>query len=208
MKNFQLRLRWLLAALVVLLLLPVAGWLTARGLVVTDQCRPGDEMVVLAGAGAFPERAARAAELFHDGFAHRILLTDDGLKGAYSVQEERNLQLVEWAREALLEQGVPEGRIEILAPTVSGTIDEARVVRSHLERNGVGALVLVTSPHHTRRTLRTFRTELGEGASVAICPVAPEGSIRRDALWWATPDGWRRVALEYVKLGYYRIRFG
>lgn len=208
MSGFPRWVRWLLVALVVLLLLPIIGWVTARSLVITDQCRPGDEMVVLAGAGAYPERAGRAAELFHLGFAPRILLTDDGLKGAYSLEEQRNLQLVEWAREVLLERGVPEGRIEILAPTVSGTIDEARVVRSHLARSGAGSIVLVTSPHHTRRTLRTFRTELGEEVSVAICPVAPEPSIRRDALWWATPGGWRRIALEYVKLGYYRIRFG
>ena len=199
--------RWLLAILAGLILLPVGGWLAARALVVTGECRPGDAIVVLAGAGAYRERAAHAATLFHRGYGSEILLTDDGLKGAYSLEHGRNLQLVEWAREALLERGVPEERIIILQPTVSGTIDEAHVLRAHLDVDPSRSLVLVTSAHHSLRMVRTFRRQVGDGDTISICPAPLPASLRRDLFWWITPDGWRRVGLEYVKLAYYEVRY-
>jgi uncharacterized SAM-binding protein YcdF (DUF218 family) len=162
---------------------------------------------MLAGAGAYRERAAHAATLFRRGYGSEVLLTDDGLKGAYSPEHGRNLQLVEWAREALLERGVPEERIAILQPTVSGTIDEARVVRAHIDVDRTGTVVLVTSAHHSLRTVRTFRRQIGDRATISICPAPLPPSLRRDLFWWITPEGWRRVGLEYVKLAYYEVLY-
>jgi uncharacterized SAM-binding protein YcdF (DUF218 family) len=199
--------RWLLATLAALLLLPVGGWIAARALVVMGECRPGDAIVMLAGAGAYRERAAHAATLFHRGYGPDVLLTDDGLKGAWSTTHGRNLQLAEWAREELLERGVPADAITILQPTVSGTIDEARIIGDRTAADRTRSLVLVTSAHHSLRTLRTFRRQVGDRATLSICPAPLPPSLRRDLFWWITPDGWRRVGLEYVKLAYYEVRY-
>jgi uncharacterized SAM-binding protein YcdF (DUF218 family) len=198
---------WFLAVLAVLILLPVGGWFAARALVVTGECRPGDAIVMLAAAGAYHERAAHAAALLDQRYGSAILLTDDGLKGAWSQRHDWNLRLVEWAREALLEHGVPEECIAILQPTVSGTIDEARVLRAHLDADQQRSLVLVTSAHHSLRTVRTFRRQIGDRATISICPAPLPASLRRDLFWWITPEGWRRVGLEYVNLAYYEVLY-
>src|SRR5918911_438967 len=87
--------RALLAALVSW---PFAAWAAAAALVVRAGVGRADALVVLSGSAAYAERARRAAELYREGRAPRVLLTDDGQRGPWSEARQENTFFVETAR--------------------------------------------------------------------------------------------------------------
>src|SRR5713101_1443715 len=78
----------------------------AELLVVTTDTPRADAIVVLSGARAYAERVARAAQLFHEGRAPIVLLTDDGLHGAWSPVRHDNPRFVDLAADELARRGV------------------------------------------------------------------------------------------------------
>jgi uncharacterized SAM-binding protein YcdF (DUF218 family) len=188
--------------LVVLVILwPALAWAAAAALVVRAGVEQADALVVLSGSAAYVERTRRAAELYREGRAPRVLLTDDGQRGPWSQARQTNPLFVERAREELLRAGVPEERVEVLPGRVTSTYDEATAARAYAERAGARALLFVTSAHHTRRALWTTRQAFrGSGVRVGV---EPAGADAPPWAWWLSRRGWRDVALEYPKLVYY-----
>ena len=193
-------LRWaLLAALVSW---PFVAWAAAAALVVRAGVERADVLVVLSGSGAHVERSRLAAELYREGRAPRVLLTDDGQRGPWSEARQANPIFVERAREELLRGGVPAGSVEVLPGTVSSTRDEAVAARAYAERVGARSLLFVTSAYHTRRALWTMRrTFRGSGVEVGVEPAGTDAPP--PWTWWLSRRGWRHVAPEYPKLVYY-----
>ena len=188
-----------LAAL--LILWPALAWAAAAALVVRAEVERADALVVLSGSAAYVERTRRAAELYREGRAPRVLLTDDGQRGPWSQARQTNPFFVERAREELLRAGVPEERVEVLPGHVTSTHDEAVAAHAYAERAGARSLLFVTSAHHTRRALWTMRQAFR--ASGVEVGVEPAGADAPPWMWWLTRRGWREVALEYPKLVYY-----
>jgi uncharacterized SAM-binding protein YcdF (DUF218 family) len=169
--------------------------------------RRADALLVLAGSATYKERTKRAAEIFNQGIAARILLTDDGGRGGWNSVEGRNTPFVELARRDLVERGVPAEAIEILEPQVDGTIDEARLLERKVKVENYRSLLLVTSAYHTRRALRTFErvlpsTEIG----IEHAPASGE-KTPSPYFWWLKRAGWNSVAAEYVKTVYYWLYY-
>lgn len=175
----------------------------AQRLVVSRSLASADAVLVLAGSRAYAERTDRAAALYRDGVAPRVLLSDDGQRGGWSPEEQLNPPFVELSRRRLLARGVPAAAIVVLPGTASGTHDEALAAARAAAAARWKALVLVTSPYHTRRALRTFErvfAEQGVHASLGIVAAAI-GEPGRP--WWLTRRGWSDVGLEYVKSAWY-----
>jgi len=201
--------RILLYASAILIVWSLLAWAAARWLIVSSDLPQADAMVVLAGSAAYLERTHRAAELFHEGRAPRIILTNDNIQGGWSNELERNPFFVERAAWELEGAGaVPQSSIEILQPTVSSTYDEATVVREYAAKHNLRSILIVTSAYHSRRALWTFRKVFeGSGVNVGIATVAPGEQTPPVATWWLHLRGWRVVAGEYVKLLYYWVRY-
>lgn len=168
-------------------------------LVVSDPLPRADAIVVMAGGRKV--RLPSVVELYRDGVAPLVLLTNDGIFASWSQKYQRNLYLVEWAREDLVKMGVSENAIALLDYTASGSIHDAlntlAYVRTHPE---IRSLLVVTSKFHTRRTLWTFRRVFeGQGTQIGVFPV-PDLS----EAWW------RRTCvlyLEFLKYVYYCVRY-
>src|ERR1043166_10202810 len=99
-----------------------------------------DALVVL-GGGSY-ERPLRAAELFREHSAPRIILTGAG-------DYETNKAL-------LLNSGVPQEIITIESKSRS-TKENAIFTNSLLRQSGAQRVILVTSWYHSRRALNCFR---------------------------------------------------
>jgi len=182
----------------------------ARALIVKADVRDADALVVLSGSADYVERARAAAALLHAGRAKKIILTNDGRRGGWSNEEQRNLFFFERAMHQLKNAHVSETSIEVLPAVVESTHDEAVVVRQHCVNELWRRILVVTSPYHSRRALWTFRRELGKsGIEVGVTfPNEAQSAVSPSPwLWWLTPRGWRMVAGEYVKFAYYRISF-
>jgi uncharacterized SAM-binding protein YcdF (DUF218 family) len=184
--------------------------LAATRLIIEKPFDNADSILVLAGSSAYQERTEKAAQLFQQGIAPRILLTDDGERGAWSVREQRNMPYVELARKNLISYGIPADKIETLNPQVSGTIDEADALMKKARAENLQKVLLVTSAYHTRRTLRTFEKHFAGGGvetELGIVSVPVGGQTPQPFFWWTSVRGWNLVAGEYVKSAVYWVYY-
>lgn len=184
----------IIAVIVVGVLFIPREWLLA-GLRVSTPRAQSDAIVLL--AGAFQERAPAAAMLYRDGYAPKIILANDGVFSGWSTEYNRNLYQVEWAEEELVTLGVPRNRIIKLPFYGSATIFDALAVKRYLLKNNMKKIIIVTSDYHTRRALWTFKYMLREySTDITIYPAISFGI------------GDNSLAMEYVKNGYYLLRYG
>jgi uncharacterized SAM-binding protein YcdF (DUF218 family) len=185
-----------------------SAWAAAGALVVKSGAGRADALVVLAGSADYRARARRAAELYAEGRAGLVLLTDDGQRGGWSAAEQRNPLFVERAAEELRRGGVPEASVVRLGGVVGSTYEEAVRVREFAAREGLRSVVAVAGAYQSRRALWTFgRVFEGSGVSVGVEPAPTGGETPAPALWWLRPRGWRLVPTEYFKLAYYRLNY-
>lgn len=196
----------------VLLLLLVAwfvAWIAARALIVDADIPKADAIVVLSGSSTYVERTHKAAELYNQGRAPLVILTDDNTRGGWSSAQQRNPYFVERAHEELVKQGVPPAQIRVAPGLASGTSEEVVVIKDYAVAQGLHSLLVVTSAYHSRRALRTLRKTFAATGTTVGMVTAPTGwQTPAPAFWWLHLEGWRSVAGEWVKLIYYFVKFG
>lgn len=184
------------------------AWGAARLLIVPAELPHADALIVLSGSSTYVERTRWAAQLWSIGRATEIVLTNDGQRGGWSSAEQRNPFFVERAQAELEQAGVPRASIVVLPETVASTHDEALLVRRYVESRQLRSILLVTSPYHSRRALWTTQTVFaGSGVKIGVDAPPPGQQTPPPATWWLHGSGWKGVAGEYAKLGYYYVRF-
>ena len=184
------------------------SWAAARVLIVSSEPAHADALVVLAGSATYRERTRWAARLFLEGRAPKIILTDDGLRGGWSIMEQRNLFFVERAKQELQRGGVPADRIEVVPQIVTGTHEEAGRVREYALTHELHSLLFVTSAYQSRRALWTLKRVFKDSNVEVRLEAAPTGEqTPSPATWWWHKLGWQLVAVEYVKMAYYLVNY-
>jgi uncharacterized SAM-binding protein YcdF (DUF218 family) len=200
--------RVLLAAAAAVALWSALAWGAAKALIVRADLERADAIVVLSGSKVYLERARRAARLFHEGRAARVILTNDTQQSGWSAERQSNPLFMERAAAALKEAGVPEASIEMLPQGVTSTHEEATLLRRYALEHNLRSVLVVTSAYHSRRALWTWRNVFaGDPVQVGMEVVAPGEQTPGPATWWLHPGGWPLVAGEYVKLIYYWFHY-
>lgn len=182
--------------------------LLADALLVERPIEKADAIVILSGAADYAQRAAGGADAFRRGIASKILLTDDDQRGGWDDTEKGNPYFIERAASELVKHGVPSESIEKLSGTVRGTDEEAELIVRIAAERGYRSVLIVTSDFHSRRALWTFERAAAKNESeisfgLMRSPSGPGYPGRYT--WWLSPRGWRTVAAEYVKFGYYWV---
>ncbi len=200
--------RFAVVAVAALAAWPFAAWGAARALVIDCELERADAVVVLAGSSTYRERARHAAEIYAKGRAPLVLLTDDGQRSGWSAEKQTNPLFHERAAEELLKAGVPAGRVRVLPGVVASTHDEALRVREFAEAEGLRSLLVVTAAYQSRRARWTMNRVLGaSGVRVGVDAPPPGQESPHASVWWLRGLGWRLVPGEYLKLGYYVLRY-
>jgi uncharacterized SAM-binding protein YcdF (DUF218 family) len=184
--------------------------LVAGFLIVDKPLAEADAIFVLGGALAYVERTQKAAELYRQGVAPKVIVTDDGEEAGWSRREQKNPKYYELAVASLVASGVPRERIEIADRLVDGTIDEARLLSDLAAASDLKRVMLVTSAYHTRRTWWTFnRVMTLDQRQVEFGIASPPPGVQTPdvATWWFRRRGWNWVGGEYVKLGIYSLYY-
>jgi uncharacterized SAM-binding protein YcdF (DUF218 family) len=182
----------------------------AERLIIEKPLDHADVIIVLAGSAAFVERAQKAALIYREGVAPKVFLTDEGTNAGWSNKERRNPPYVELTKRELVAGGVPGDVIEILSPKGSGTIIEAKLLGKRAAESNWKSLLIVTSPFHTRRALRTFETvfaKSGVGTEIGVVSPRPGQQSPPASHWWLTWEGWRVVGGEYIKSVFYHLNY-
>jgi uncharacterized SAM-binding protein YcdF (DUF218 family) len=184
------------------------AWIAARLLVVKVKLEHADAVVVLSGSSTYLERTRWAAQVFNEGRTPRIIVTNDGLQGRYSIEQDRNPFFVELAVAELKKAGVPPDRIEVLTTARENTHQEAMLLRDYSVQHDLRALAIVTSAYHSRRALWTFEQAFrGSGISLGVEGPPPGLQTPKPSVWWLYALGWKLVPGEYLKLVFYHLRY-
>ncbi len=198
----------LLVATVVLFLLrgPILSQV-GNFLVISDSLDRADVIEVLSGSTV---RYQKAAELFSQGWATRIVIT----KGTYPHRVEQlmrygisELEDHEKAAAILRFLKVPESAIEIIDGYNENTADEAQKLRRYMLDQGLKRLIVVTSNFHTRRSRLLFR-RVFKGTSITILVQAAPPDYEFDPeKWWTRRKDSKTLLWEYQKLIFYAFRY-
>ena len=176
----------------------------ATHLIVEKPLGHADAMIVLSGAAVYKERTRKAAELYKQGVAPRIFITDDGDRAGWSQSERTNLPFVELEQRELIANGVMPDAIAVLPGQVFGTDREAKAFADEISARPVSSVVIVTSAYHSRRALRTFEKILAsKNIEIGIAHAPTGEQTPNPNYWWLVPRGWQVVAWEYVKSAVY-----
>lgn len=176
--------------------LALPWWLPPLGawLIVADALEPVDAVIPLAGDPARVPAAARiwAATSTPWFVATSMPQGDNGYSATVIA--------------AATAAGVP--REAIIAPNSVAltTYGEAQIVQEVAQREGWRAVLIVTSPSHTRRARSIFRAVFAGSATRVIVQPAPNHWFAADT-WWRSRAGWREVVSEYAKWAVYLLGY-
>lgn len=199
-----LRRRILKIVLLALVAWTIVAALAARFLMVSEPLDTADAIVVMSGSSAYVERTQKAAQLYREGRAPMVLLTDDHTRGGWDNAQQRNPFFVERAMQELIKSGVAADRIEIVPGNAESTREEALIIKDYAANKNLKSVLIVTSSYHSRRALRTLRGAVRDnGIMVGVEPVMPPPSM----FWWLRAEGWRTVGSECAKLIYYWLKY-
>jgi uncharacterized SAM-binding protein YcdF (DUF218 family) len=173
-----------------------------------DRLQRGDAILVLAGTRM--ERPLEAADLFLQGYAARVVLTEDRPDNGIVTLERRGLEFptnAEMARDVMLRLGVPATAVEILPEIHDNTAQEADTFRRVALARGWKRLIVVTSKFHTRRAGYAVRRALN-GSGIEVIMRASRYDAADPHHWWRTRTDVRWAASESQKLLAYALGLG
>ena len=163
--------------------LPASG----RWLVVEDPLQSASGIVIL--GGQMPFRAIEAANLYHQGWAPEIWITQGAPREEDVALREIGVMKIpedEYSRRVLVVLGVPDAAIHSVARPVENTAQEVQAIAEQLVRDG-NRLILVTSKYHGRR-LRALWHALVPLAPPPVIRIAPGDPFQPDRWWRSTRD--------------------
>lgn len=205
----NVRMRWVRRSLVVLVAWPLLAYCAARLLIVHSDLGTAEAIVVFSASATYDERVDLAAQLYRAGRAPLIILTDDRVQGGWSESLQRNPFSFERGLLRLTKNGVPPDRIIVLHDVISGTYDEAVVLREYSQQHQMRSLLFVTSAYHSRRAWWTLRQVFqGSNTAIGLHAVETGAQTPHPSIWWLQVAGWRMVPAEYVKMAYYWLLIG
>ncbi len=172
---------------IIAVLLGLTAWFYPEKFLTVDSGPVAADVLVLVGGGQH-ERALRAAQLYQQHAAPRIIITGAG-------DDDINRRL-------LLANGVPARAIEVEGKSDT-TYENARFTGQLLRAEHVQSAIIVTSWYHARRAEKTFAHVLPE---LRFYSRPSYWGFERAA--WKDPSLNRRMRLEFLKLPGYWIRYG
>lgn len=187
----------LLFALRVPILKGLSSYLTK-----TDAPQKVDVIFVLSGAAY--DRGMKAADMYKQGCAPRIVCTG-GNKDGNALALGREYLECELTRSAVLLTGVDSSVVTTL-PEGTSTFEESEAIEKYCIDRNIRSCIVVTSLFHTRRVASTVKKRL-ERAGIDTYLVGAPSRFYEPTAWWKSEYGLLDVNNEYVKLAYYLVKY-
>jgi uncharacterized SAM-binding protein YcdF (DUF218 family) len=168
-------------------------------LIVADESQPKktfDAVYILGGnQGSLKPKFQLVAELYAQKRVRTVYILSRSGTTEFSQDLGRNLTNDEWSLRALKRLGVPKKAVKLVhvEDGFFGTYSEAKKVAKLAQEKVWKRLLLITSPHHTRRVQACFRHYL-ESSNVDVRVLASKKQV--DLL---------ELVFEYIKLKIYQV---
>jgi uncharacterized SAM-binding protein YcdF (DUF218 family) len=170
----------------------------ARWLRVEDRLAHGDAIVVLAGGA--PWREAKAATLYQEGWAPRVIISRPAPRADLEELVKmgiRRADLQGESQQVLEKYGVPAARIVAISEPARTTEPELRLVATAAKASGYRRLILVTSPEHTRRVKLIWSRQAPRDIEGIVVPARENFPFDE---WWRRRRAAEAVLHEYLGL--------
>ena len=170
-----------------------------RALVAQDPIEQVDVIVVSVAAGG--EGVLEAADLFHAGIASRVAVFAEFPDASDREFTRRHIPFEnETERSIRRLHALSVDHVEVIdVGAVTGTASEGEILPEWCDRQGIGAVVVVTTSDHSRRLRRVLRRAMNGHRARAL--VRPAHYSRFDPeTWWTYRDGVRIEIVELEKL--------
>jgi uncharacterized SAM-binding protein YcdF (DUF218 family) len=158
--------------------------------IVDDPASQADALIVLSDDDFIGSRAAKAADLYHEGRAPIIVASGRMMRPYAGVGE--------LIQRDLTDRGVPTSAIQIYRHNARDTIDEAQTLRSLVVQKNWRHVVIVTSNYHTRRARYIFQKVFPLGVQVDVAAAKDPDFDVSD--WWEHKAGIKVFLHELVGL--------
>ena len=196
--------------LLVLVALCIVGWsqrmalLRGMGnfLITEDPPARVDEVFVL--GGAIVDRGIEAANVYRQGISDRFIFTGAPIPTAL---EGLGIDSTEAActRNEAVRSGLPLANTVVLNKGTS-TFEEAEALLAQAVADGADTVMIISSRFHLRRVGRVFRKRF-DGSGITILLHGAPSQTFDERTWWTSEEGLIMVNNEYVKLGYYWLKY-
>jgi uncharacterized SAM-binding protein YcdF (DUF218 family) len=169
--------------------------------IVSDEATHADAVVVL--GGGLEERPFIAADLYHNGLAKTVLISQVAEGHAVEVgivqgHTEANYQ-------ALLKLGVPAAAIETFGVANKNMNDEAVELRAWVDTHKVTAIIIPIEIFSSRRVYWIFHHKFfGLPTHIEVLAFDQSNFTREN--WWRDDRGLIAFQNEIIKYIYYRLR--
>ena len=191
--------RFVLLAVVAALGL-VAFFRLGTFLVHVDPLTPADAIYVLGGTRV--NRALEALELYREGYAKRILMSNAAREAGELLLDRQGIHMptdAETVHDLLIGRlGLPADAVTVIPNSVDNTAAEADLIKSYAERAGWHRLIVITDCATTRRASFAFRRVFGSSLTITV------RCSRYDSYdashWWASRGDLRTTMTEFPKL--------
>ena len=197
---------WLTGILVTLVIVTVFMVLRMSAFLVLEKdLQPAGAIVILMGSSSFPERELEAADIYHQGYAPKMIIVDFNTQGC-RLLDSLKLRVPSGRENAISVLGqlnVPAESVRIIPGVVSSTQGEAVAVRNYLQtRSDINAIILVSSPYHMRRATMLFRRELNKlDHKVKVIPrPSSYSNFNTSVRWFRNRNTAILVVSEYLKI--------
>lgn len=167
-------------------------------LVINDKIQPSDIIHVIAGED---HRTNYAITLYQKGYGKKLFFTG-GFCQIHMVYHGIK------AKQKAISRGIPPKAIVIDNSKVKSTYEEILRLKTYISQFNCfkTSVIVVTDPHHTRRTRWAYRNIFANGVRIRMAPVPLYLTPYKQA-WWAHEKTRRFVKDEYLKILYYYARY-
>jgi uncharacterized SAM-binding protein YcdF (DUF218 family) len=149
--------------------------------VVDEPAQNSDAIVILSDDDYDADRASRAAQLYKEGRAPRVVASGRYLRPYASIAELMEHDLVD--------RSVPASAVVRFPHRARDTREEAAALAPFLASHGWKKILVVTSNYHSRRTEFIFARTLSPGTELRV--VAATARDYDPDNWWKTRAGMR-----------------
>jgi hypothetical protein len=179
--------------------------LTAGGRYLAPEGAGKADVVILEGSELVKEQAVKIGMgLISSGRANGLVVVyqDSENEKAFGKPADYTLFLMQ----KIGDLGLKKDQIKILPVPQEHpiTLNEARVVLSHLSGDKIQSAILVTEDFHSRRSYWVYK-KVGTPLRIEIIPYPYFSRFKVDG-WWQQARGVRNFAEESVKFFYYLLR--
>lgn len=160
---------------------------------------PIDTSDVIQAPGGSNARIDYAVKLYEEGLSNRLFFS-----GSERVIPPTQSPYSKLVYRYVGDKGVPDSVIHV--SPASSTYEDATALRTFLFQKDLKSAIVVSSPYHMRRVRMTFNKVISDDIKLAFHPVPWEMSNLKKK-WWTDESSIDFVISEYIKLGYYFVRY-